>query len=160
MAHAPVPIDDRLGAEAADVVTSREMTVDACWRHLDDTACGRVVLVHHGRPVDVPVNHVVDSRTIVFRTGAASPLGLLPSRESVRFKVDDASTSTGRSVLVVGEIERVEAHVREQIDPAPAPWAPGRVETWMRIVPTSVTGRELTRSAVRDHGLLLDAAPG
>jgi len=141
-------------------MTSREMTVDACWRHLDDTASGRVVLVHHGRPLDVPVHHVVDGRTIVFRTGAASPLGLLPSREPVRFEVDDASTATGRSVLVVGEIERVEAHVREQIDPAPAPWAPGRVEAWMRIVPTSVTGRELTLSAVRDHVLLLDAAPG
>ena len=141
-------------------MTSREMTVDACWRHLDDTASGRVVLVHHGRPLDVPVHHVVDGRTIVFRTGAASPLGLLPSREPVRFEVDDASTATGRSVLVVGEIERVEAHVREQIDPAPAPWAPGRVEAWMRIVPTSVTGRELTLSAVRDHVLLLVAAPG
>lgn len=141
-------------------MTSREMTVDACWRHLDDTASGRVVLVHHGRPLDVPVNHVVDGRTIVFRTGAASPLGLLPSREPVRFEVDDASTSTGRSVLVVGEIERVEPHVREQIDPAPAPWASGRVEAWMRIVPTSVTGRELTRSSASDHGLLLDEAPG
>ena len=70
-------------------MTSREMTNDACWRHLDDTASGRVVLVHHGRPLDVPVNHVVDGRTIVFRTGAASPLGLLPSREPVRFEVDD-----------------------------------------------------------------------
>ena len=141
-------------------MTSREMTDDACWRHLDDTASGRVVLVHHGRPLDVPVNHVVDGRTIVFRTGAASPLGLLPSREPVRFEVDDASTSTGWSVLVAGEIERVEAHVRDQIDPAPAPWAPGRVEAWMRIVPTSVTGLELTRPSARDHGLPLDAALG
>ena len=143
-------------------MTSREMTNDACWRHLDDTANGRVVLVHHGRPLDVPVNHVVDGRTIVFRTGVASPLGLLPSREPVRFEVDDGetSTSTGWSVLVAGEIERVEPHARDQIDPAPAPWAPGRVEAWMRIVPTSVTGLELTRPSVRNHGLLLDAAPG
>jgi nitroimidazol reductase NimA-like FMN-containing flavoprotein (pyridoxamine 5'-phosphate oxidase superfamily) len=159
MAHAPAPTDDRLGAEAADVMTSRGMTVDACWRHLDDTASGRVVLVHHGRPLDVPVHHVVDGRTIVFRTGAGSPLGLLPSREPVKFEVDDASTSTGRSVRVVGEIERVEPHVREQIDPAPAPWAPGQVEAWMRIVPISVTGREHTRSSASDHGLLLAAAP-
>ena len=141
-------------------MTSREMTVDACWRRLDDTARGRVVLVDHGRPLDIPVNHVVDGRTIVFRTGAASPLGLLPSREPVRFEVDDASTSTGWSVLVAGEIERVEAHVRDQIDPAPAPWSPGRVEAWMRVVPTSVTGVQLTHSPPRDRLLPLDAAPG
>ena len=106
------------------------------------------------------MNHVVDGRTIVFRTGATSPLGLLPSREPVRFEVDEASTSTGWSVLATGEIERVQAHAREQIDPAPAPWAPGRVEAWMRIVPTSVTGVELTRPSARDHVLPLDAAPG
>ena len=108
------------------------------------------------------MNHVVDGRTIVFRTGAASPLGLLASREPVTFEVDDdeTSTSTGWSARVVGEIERVEPHVRDQIDPAPAPWAPGRVEAWMRIVPTSVTGQELTRPSGRDHVLPRDAAPG
>jgi hypothetical protein len=73
---------------------------------------------------------------------------------------DDTSTSAGWSVLVSGEIERVAPHARDQIDPAPAPWAPGRVEAWMRIVPASVTGREHTRSSVRDRLLPLDAALG
>ena len=106
MAHTPTPTGDRVGAAVVDDMTTRAMADDACWRHLGDSANGRVVLVHHGRPLDVPVHHVVDGRTIVFRTGAASPLGLLASREPVRFEVDDgdASTSTGWSVLVAGEV--------------------------------------------------------
>ena len=40
------------------------------------------------------MNHVVDGRTIVFRTGAASPLGLLASREPVKVEVDDDETTS------------------------------------------------------------------
>jgi hypothetical protein len=114
---------------------------------VDAASGGRVVLVHHGRASTIAVNHVTDGLTIVFRTGTTSPLGLLASQEPAAFEVDDPdpSAATGWSVVVTGTIERVEQHARVAIDPAPPPWAAGRVEAWIRIVPISVDGVEVTR---------------
>ena len=88
----------------------------------------------------------------MFRTGAASPLGLLASREPASFEVDeDPSTTTRWSVVVAGTIERVEQQAQAGIDPVPPPWAPGRVEAWMRIVPIGVTGVEITGALAVDN---------
>ena len=101
--------------------------------------------MRHGRPVVFPVNHVTDGRTIVFRTGANSVLGLLASRHPVTFEVDDAGSTgpTGCIVTVTGELERINREDRARVDPQPAPWAVGRVEAWLRIRPISVTASEV-----------------
>jgi uncharacterized protein len=134
---------------SADI--TNDMTESAYWRRLTDAASGRVTLVRHGRPVVFPVNHVTDGRTIVFRTGASSVLGLLASRHPVTFEVDDAcsTSATGRNVtvLVTGELERVNREDRARIDPQPTPWAPGRVEAWLRIRPITVTASEVPTNA-------------
>jgi nitroimidazol reductase NimA-like FMN-containing flavoprotein (pyridoxamine 5'-phosphate oxidase superfamily) len=125
------------------------MTTDACWGHLDGAGSGRVAVARHGRPVVYPVNHVTDGRTIVFRTGANSVLGLMASHQPVEFEIDDGAPSTepGWAVVVTGEIERIERQDRERIVPQPLPWSAGRVEAWLRIRPTSVSGHERTRPA-------------
>src|SRR4051794_2033172 len=140
-----------------------EMTESAYWRRLTDAASGRMILLRHGRPVIFPVNHVTDGRTIVFRTGANSVLGLLASHQPVTFEVDDASSTgaTGRNVTVTvtvtGELERINREDRDRIDPQPAPWAAGRVEAWLRIRPISVTASEVPTNvsdsapSSRDH---------
>jgi nitroimidazol reductase NimA-like FMN-containing flavoprotein (pyridoxamine 5'-phosphate oxidase superfamily) len=119
------------------------MTTDACWERLDGASTGRVVLQRHGRPVVFPVRHVVDGHTIVFRTGANSVVGLMASHEVVEYEVDDADVPalSGWRVVLTGAIERIERHDRDRIVPQPTPWAPGRVEAWIRIRPTDVTGR-------------------
>ena len=138
---------DQVEAAAADLVSSREMARDVCWRRLGQAPLGRVALVRHGRPLIFPVNHVTDGNTIVFCTGATSSLGSLTGREPVAFEVDDGdpSKSPGWSVVVTGEIERLDRRVRARIDPRPEPWTPERVELWLRIVPMSVTGVEIFR---------------
>jgi hypothetical protein len=161
MAQTPATAHDQSRTTGDDIVVRRDLSAEECWRHLAAAAGGRVVLTHHGRASTIAVNHVADGLTIVFRTGAASPLGLLASRESASFEVgDDPSATTGWSVVVTGTIERVEQQARIGIEPVPPPWAPGRVEAWMRIVPTGVTGVEITRApAVGDISDLNTAAP-
>ena len=149
-----VSTHEHSGAVGADIVARRELSADECWFHLRAAASGRVVLVHHGRAMDIAVHHVSDGLTIVFRTGSSSPLGLLASREPAAFEIDDGdpSTTTGWRVAVTGLIERVAPQDRVGIDPAPPSWAPGRVEAWMRIIPISVTGWESIRSSAADEG--------
>jgi uncharacterized protein len=151
MTVSPHDQSDTASADAA--VPPRDLSAEECWLRLAAAAGGRVVLVHHGRSLTIAVNHVTDGLTIVFRTGAASPLGLLASRQPASFEVDDRdpSTSTSCSVVVTGTIERVEQQAQVGIDPAPPPWAPGRVEAWIRIVPISVTGIETTRAPAVDN---------
>jgi uncharacterized protein len=155
MADAPFVTADRISA-APDIAGTREMTNEVCWRHLGQAAAGRVALIRGARPLVFPVNHVTDGHTIVFRTGATSPLALLASREPVTFEVDDddPSRSTGWSVLLTGEIERVDSDARIELDPQPMPWAPGRIEAWIRIVPIRVTGLEVTRRRHHPDDLL------
>ena len=141
---------DVTDAGALDVADDGEaMTADACWERLDGASTGRLVLQRHGRPVVFPVSHVTDGRTIVFRTGANSVVGLMASHQPVAFEVDDADSPapTGWHVVLTGEIERIERHDRDRIIPQPSPWAPGRVEAWIRIRPTDVTGRVRARPA-------------
>jgi uncharacterized protein len=129
------------------------MTADACWARLDGAASGRLVLQRHGRPVVFLVNHVTDGRTIVFRTGANSVVGLLPSHQPVTFEVDDADAPLpkGWRVVLTGETERIGREDRDRIVPQPSPWSAGRVEAWIRIRASVVTGTE-PRGAASPEG--------
>ena len=119
MARAPAATLDQGHTAAADIVSSREMTREICWQRLGQAPLGRVALVRLGRPLIFPVNHVADGHTIVFCTGATSSLGSLTGREPVAFEVDDGdpSTSRGWSVLVTGEIERLDRRTRPRDRP-------------------------------------------
>jgi Pyridoxamine 5'-phosphate oxidase len=62
-----------------------ELTPAECWDLLRGTSLGRVVFTMHAMPAIRPVNHLVDGRTIVFRshlgsaiTGHASRDGAVP----------------------------------------------------------------------------------
>ncbi len=109
---------------------------------------GRVAFDLDGRPTILPVNHVVHGRSVVIRTEPSSPLGQLAARQPVAFEVDAvaADRQTGWSVLISGEIERLDARAAARVAPAkPAPWAPGERDLWLRIVPSSMTGRAIGR---------------
>jgi hypothetical protein len=108
------------------------------------------------------VNHVVDERSIVFRTDGASSLGTLAVGQPVAFEVDAFAEDrkTGWSVLVAGEVARVDARTRRRIEPlGPEPWAPGDRDDWIRIVPLSVTGRAISRRRRQPDGHFLPYMP-
>ncbi|MFJ9847406.1 pyridoxamine 5'-phosphate oxidase family protein, partial [Kitasatospora sp. NPDC101155] len=123
------------------------LTEPQCWELLGTHGVGRICLPGQLAPVVLPVNYVVDARTIVYRTaggGAAAP----PDGSPVSFQVDhiDDRRSRGWSVLIVGEAHRVDDPDEEQrlsALPGATPWAGGSRPLWVRISPSEVTGRRI-----------------
>ena len=147
---------------SGDLVWMSELDVSTCWRLIEQQPVGRVGFVRGGRPVVLPVNHANDEHTIVFRTASKSPLDELAARQPVAFEVDAAAADrqTGWSVLIAGEAERVDAPAKRRIGaPGPQPWAPGDRDEWIRIVPSAVTGRAISRRRREPDGTLLPYLP-
>lgn len=126
-----------------------------CLRLLDSVPVGRVGFFADGEIVILPVNHVVDGQNVVFRTGAGSKLSSVESKNLVGFEVDsyDTQTRSGWSVVISGFTEVVESddEIRRLNDLGLNPWA-RTVEdtpTWIRIRPTSITGRRTVGAAFR-----------
>ena len=145
-----------------DIVWMSELDVSTCWRLVEQQPVGRVAFIRAGRPVILPVNHATDDETVVFRTARDSPLDELTARQPVAFEVDVAAADrqTGWSVLIAGEAERVDAPAQRRIGaPGPQPWAPGDRDEWIRIVPSTVTGRAISRRRRQPDGTLLPYMP-
>ena len=78
-----------------------------------------------------------------------SALGRMPDGSPVAFEVDqtDEVAKSGWSVIVSGHLSSVTD--AEELDRLAElelhPWAPGRRDRWIKVTPTTVTGREVTR---------------
>jgi nitroimidazol reductase NimA-like FMN-containing flavoprotein (pyridoxamine 5'-phosphate oxidase superfamily) len=124
-----------------------------CLRLLDSVPVGRIGFFADGEIVILPVNHLVDGQDVIFRTGAGSKLSSVGSKHLVAFEADtyDAQTRSGWSVVVSGFTEEVESdeEINRLTDLGLDPWAraPEDVPTWIRIRPTSVTGRRTPGAA-------------
>ncbi|MEU1308083.1 pyridoxamine 5'-phosphate oxidase family protein [Streptomyces cinnamoneus] len=125
-----------------------QLPEDECWRRLGTHGIGRIGLSATGSaPVVLPVNFLVDGRTIVYRTeagGAAAPA----EGDQVAFEADhiDEQLRRGWSVLVTGAAE----HITDPgtvhslaARPGAQPWAGGKRDLWVRIRCSEVTGRTI-----------------
>lgn len=120
----------------------------ACERHLKGEYTGRLGFVDDGRPQVLPVNYVFAGGAVVFQTGPGAKLDAALRREEVAFEIDrtDIDDHSGWSVLVVGC-----ARVLDRLDEISwaerlplRPWAyGGHRPFWVRIDPTSISGRSL-----------------
>ena len=129
----------------------QELTRGECFSLLARQHLGRVVLVDDRGPLALPVNFVLNQYTVLFRTDEGTKLDVASRGARVAFEVDgvDEATRTGWSVLVRGEATEV-------TDPAELarvrglrlhPWAPGAKGHYLRILPTSLTGRRIALPA-------------
>jgi uncharacterized protein len=125
----------------------QELTKGECFSLLARQRLGRVVLVDDRGPLALPVNFVLDQYTVLFRTDEGTKLDVAVRLGPVAFQIDgvDQATRTGWSVLVRGE-------AKEVTDPAELalvrrlplyPWAPGAKGHYVRILPSSLTGRRI-----------------
>ena len=119
---------------------------DTCLELLASVPVGRVSFLADGEVVILPVNHVVDERDVVFRTDRGSKLSAADRRDHVAFEADDYDplTRTGWSVLVSGRAEVVseDAEIQRLGRLGLYPWVTAVDHPfWIRIRPTSVTGR-------------------
>lgn len=123
-----------------------------CLRLLETVPVGRVGFLADGEVVILPVNHVTDGETVVFRSASGSKLSTVGGRNLVGFEADDYDrrTHSGWSVVVSGftEVVEDEDQVRRLNRLGLQSWGgAGADASWIRIRPTSVTGRRTTGAA-------------
>ena len=93
------------------------------------------------------VNHVVDHRTIAFRTAPGTKLSGLERMVTTCFEADaiDVDRHAGWSVVVKGRVHEVTdpEELRHLGELPLALWTTGAKDHWVRIRPTEVTGRRI-----------------
>lgn len=98
----------------------------------------------------------------MLRTDRTSRLGELDD-DDVVFEVDDIDpdAQTGWSVIIHGPIVTVDDpdHQRELVARGLQPWAPRPKDRYVRIVPSSVTGRAISRRRRQPDGTFLPYLP-
>jgi uncharacterized protein len=123
-----------------------EMTAGESRSLMGSTSVGRVAFVDEDGPVVLPVNHVLDGDTVLFRTSPANAIGRHLASATVAFEVDefDDYTQSGWSVVVRGIATFVPYdELARDGAPLPYPWVDGSRPLVVRITPRSVTGRRL-----------------
>ncbi|MEU0953080.1 pyridoxamine 5'-phosphate oxidase family protein [Streptomyces niveus] len=123
----------------------RRLTERECWDRLGTHGVGRLGLPGDTAPVVVPVNFLVDGRSVVYRTEPGS-VPAVDAGTSLSFEADrlDEERMSGWSVLLTGTAEHV-------TDPAALgvladrtgsrPWAGGSRPLWIRLLPDQISGR-------------------
>lgn len=125
------------------------LTSDRSWELLGTQELGRLV-THVGETIDIfPVNYVVDGEGILFRTAPGSKLFELTVNTDVLFEVDDHTDTDAWSVIIRGYATALEsdADVQRAETAGLRPWIPTVKRVYVRIAPTSVSGRAFRRSA-------------
>jgi nitroimidazol reductase NimA-like FMN-containing flavoprotein (pyridoxamine 5'-phosphate oxidase superfamily) len=127
----------------------RHLTHAECLALLATQQIGRLGVNAQHYPLIFPVNYAMDREVIVIRTDPGTKLTEAP-HANVTFEVDeiDQLRRTGWSVLVRGVAEEVTAShraelIRSTLSTGVEPWAPGEHGHWLRIIPTSITGRRV-----------------
>ncbi|MFA9445500.1 pyridoxamine 5'-phosphate oxidase family protein [Egicoccus sp. AB-alg6-2] len=116
-------------------------------RLLGSRPLGRLAYVDRGAPSIVPVNHLVDGHTVVFRALHGAKSDALLMGRPVAFEVDDHDPSrrVGWSVLVRGTATPVSDEEARRFAAELDSWAADTAvrHTIVRLVPDEITGRRL-----------------
>jgi nitroimidazol reductase NimA-like FMN-containing flavoprotein (pyridoxamine 5'-phosphate oxidase superfamily) len=125
----------------------RAISATECFDLLESIGIGRVGFTTTDGVMMLPVNFAVCEKTIIFRT-APDALLALHANAHLSFEADRVNEENGEgwSVLVLGharsvtderEVQHLEDATRLQ------PWAPGARDVYIRISPTSISGRSI-----------------
>ena len=127
----------------------QELTRAECLALLASARVGRMVYVDEQGPVAIPVNYALAGDDVVVRVEQGTKR-LALQQPLVAFEVDhvDEAAHSAWSVVVRGAAREVDPnHVPELLRSmgghAPAPWALGIHNVWVRIVASGMTGRRL-----------------
>jgi hypothetical protein len=117
------------------------------FRLLATVSIGRVGFIADDEVAVLPVRFLVDGQDVVFRTYMGSKLSTMDVGRYVCFEVDsyDGAAGTGWSVVARGLVEKESEAACARLDvPGIESWG-GRAQErlWMRIRPTSITGRRI-----------------
>lgn len=118
-----------------------------CWELLELAPIGRIALAAAGEIDIFPINFVVHEGALYFRTAPGTKLVELAINPRVAIEVDGWDEGEAFSVVVKGEAERLErAADIDLADTLPlVPLVPTLKYRWVRIRPTTVSGRRFRR---------------
>ncbi|MFL4474425.1 pyridoxamine 5'-phosphate oxidase family protein [Paeniglutamicibacter sp. MACA_103] len=116
-----------------------------CLELLRAVSLGHLAVSRGDMPQIFPINFTVDHGTVVFRTGPGTKLDTLRAQPHVAFQADGVNQETGVawSVMVQGKAELF-GGIEETLDSFNLmlfPWESGPKDQFVRVVPTSMTGR-------------------
>jgi hypothetical protein len=129
---------------ADEKVTVEELSEDACWALLRTTSVGRLAVWVEDHPDIFPLNYAVEHGTVVFRSSAGTKVSAALSDSPVALEADgyDAETAEVWSVVIRGNAEEIKGQdLIGTIDLPLFPWQAGEKGRFIRIVPTTTSGR-------------------
>ena len=125
-----------------------------CFQLLQLASVGRIGFLCGGEVLILPVNFLVDGQDVVFRAYVGSKLSKIEVGHYACFEADsyDAATKSGWSVVARGLVEKEsEASFARLDDCGMEFWGETAQERlWMRIRPTSITGRRIPSADADD----------
>ena len=126
----------------ADSNGVEELTLEECWELLESDQFGRLAY----RLVDevhvVPVNYVVDGRSLLFRTGSGNKLLAAALQSDVAFEIDWHDDLAAWSVLARGHLRRLEEDEEHRAESLRLqPWVQSPKYDVVELTPEAVTGR-------------------
>lgn len=119
-----------------------------CWELLQIAPLGRIALAAAGEIDIFPLNFVVHAGCLWFRTAPGTKLLELTVHPEVALEIDGWDEGEAYSVVVKGVAERLEraSEIAEAESLGLVPWVPTLKYRWVRIHPSSVTGRRFRRT--------------
>jgi uncharacterized protein len=145
----------------AEEPTVHELSESACWALLRTTSVGRLAVWVDDHPDIFPLNYAVEHGTVVFRSSAGSKVSAALSDSPVALEADgyDAATAEAWSVVIKGKAEEITSgsDLIDTLDLPLFPWQAGGKGRFIRIVPTTTTGR---RFPVADPSVWLTPLSG
>ena len=122
-----------------------ELSESACWALLRTTSVGRLAVWVDDHPDIFPINYAVDHGTVVFRSKAGTKVSATLSDAPVALEADgyDPETKEAWSVVIKGRAEEIKdgPDLLETVDLPLFPWQAGDKGRFIRIVPTTTSGR-------------------
>lgn len=124
---------------------TEKLPVHECWALLRQVSVGRLAVWDSDHPDIFPLNYTVDHGTLVFRTGDGTKLSALLRGDPVALEADgvDPDTGVAWSVVVKGSagLLTTTEDIVNSFSLRLFPWQAGHKDNFVRILPTSVTGR-------------------
>lgn len=148
--YAPTPAPPE-----APVAPVERLSTAESWRLLETASLGRLAIDRDdGAPDLVPLNYRVHSGTLVMRTAPGGKLRSIALHPAVAFEVDGENEVHRWSVVIRGVAQRmsVDAEIEESgvLDLVSA--SPTPKHDFIRLTPSSVTGRRFAKPEFRDGG--------
>ena len=139
-----------------------ELDEAECLRLISPGGIGRIAFTGRFGPMVLPVNYQLYQGTVVFRTVEDSPTdedlrtGIADAEYRVAFEIDDFSLAAreGWSVLIQGALHHVDSAAERAsvLEAGVEPWAGGARELFLRVIPSRITGRRITRKPAAASG--------